>query len=183
LPGPPKDQAYFDQEHIYGDEANPRILLRPRDFAKLIASVDPQPTDIVLDIGAGSGYSTAILGYLTEMVVAIEPDTSMRKLAAKNLEDLAIDNHAGVEGDLKGGAVDQGPYDLIFIGAGIAVRPDSLLNQLKDGGRLAVIWTKEKASKGALYTRSGDDFSQIFTFDAASRFTLPDFHRERSFQF
>ncbi len=187
LPGTYRELAYAEQEHVYGNEGHQRVMLKPRDFAKLLAHATPRSGELVLDIGCGTGYSTAILSRLCEMVVAVEADEALHTNVADNMSNLKIDNFAVVQADLDKGIVEQGPYDLIFIGAGIARKPDVLLNQLKDGGRLAAIWRGDLANggsrRGVLYKRQGDVFSRIDLFEAGSGALLEPFAAKPEFRF
>lgn len=180
LPVELREQAYVERELAY---APGRHLLRARDFAKLAAAADPQPGDLVLNAVCGSGYSTAVLAQLTEMVVSLESDEAMATAAQDNLTNLGVSNAAVITGDPWQGAKDQGPYDLIFLGGAIERQPDALLAQLKDGGRLATILVTGGVSRGGIYRRSGDVFSFTGTFDAATRTVLPGFEQAKSFVF
>ena len=73
------------------------------------------------------------------MTVGLESDERLAQLAQENLTALGVTNAAVIVGDPAAGAVKQGPYDLIFIAAAIEQTPTRLLEQLKDGGRLAAI--------------------------------------------
>lgn len=175
-----RDLAYVEHEIEY---APGRRLLRPRDFAKLAAIADPQPGDLVLNVVCGSGYSTAILAKLADMVVCIESDEGLVSKAETNLAELGCANAAVIAGDPKAGAAKQGPFDLIFIGGAIEVQPDALLSQLKEGGRLAAILREDGVSRGVLYTRSGDAFSHVHKFDASTGIILPGFEAPKGFVF
>ncbi len=190
LPGHLKNQAYIECEHVYnGDKGTPenegstRILLKARDFAKLVAGAAPRKTDLVLDVACGSGYATAILAQLTEMVVGVESDEHLRTLAQENLLSLDIDNAAIVEGEPAEGVSSQGPYDLIFIGGTISQEPTTLLNQLKPGGKLATFWKQGAGATGILYTRNNESFSRIELFDAGTKAVLTEFTAKPAFTF
>lgn len=183
LPSNIKDQSYVEREHLYGDEDTARVMLKPRDFAKLVACAAPKAGELVLDVGCGSGYSTAILARLSEMVVAVEPDEALRAAAQENLVNLNTDNAAVVDASLEEGVPDQGPFDLIFIGAGIASEPEKLLEQLHDGGRLVAIWKEGHSAKGIIITRDGDAFTRLIAFDAGSGSVLTAFKPKKEFIF
>ncbi len=183
LPSAMRNQAYVEREHVYGDDAGARVMLKPRDFAKLVAAAAPRNDELILDIGCGTGYSTAVLARLSEMVVAVEPDEGFRSLAQDNLVTLKIDNAAIVDASLDGGVPDQGPFDLIVIAAGIARKPEALLDQLKDGGRLAAIWRNGRSATGVIISRENGVFSQVNIFDAGSGTVLESFSYEKAFTF
>jgi protein-L-isoaspartate(D-aspartate) O-methyltransferase len=180
LPAELQEQAYVEREITYGPG---RQLLRARDFAKLVNAAEPRPDDLVLNSVCGSGYSTAILAQLTEMVVSLESDESLAALAQENLTSLGVSNAAVITCDPVEGAPSQGPYDLILICGAIERRPDQLLSQLKDGGRLATIFRKNGVSRGVIYRRSGDAVACSEIFDAATSTVLQGFEAEKRFEF
>lgn len=180
VPAELRDQVYVEREVDY---APGRWLLRARDFAKLVNVADIRPSDIVLNAVCGSGYSTAILARLAEMVVSIEGDEDMAAKAQENLNTLGFSNAAVLTADPSAGAPKQGPFDVIFIGGAIEKRPEALLAQLKDGGRLATIVRENGVSRGGVYVRSGDSFSFAPDFDAATSAVLDMFKKEKAFVF
>lgn len=180
LPGDLREQAYVEREIAY---APGRRLLTARDFAKLVDAADPQRGDLVLDVACGSGYSTAVLASLAEMVVAVEADEDLAALAQKNLQALDIANAAVIVGNPAEGAPKQGPFDIIFVGGAIAVEPKALLDQLKDGGRLAAIRREGGVSRGVIYQKSGGAVAARAVFDAATAAILPEFAAPKSFSF
>lgn len=180
LPGELRDKAYVDADVVY---APGRRLLAPRSFAKLLAVAGPRPTEVVLDVACGSGYSTAVLARLAEMVVAIESDEALALRAQENLEALGVTNAAVVVGPPNEGAAKQGPFDVIFIGGVIDVEPVILLRQLKDRGRLAALKREQGVVRGVVYTRSGQAIGARTVFDAASAPALPEFEAPKTFVF
>ncbi|MFQ5563281.1 MAG: protein-L-isoaspartate O-methyltransferase [Parvularculaceae bacterium] len=180
LPADLRGQAYVERELEY---APGRRMLTPRDFAKLVAAADPVPGDLVLDVACGAGYSTAILAELAEMVVATEKDEALAAAAQENLATLGVANAAVVAGDPWAGAPEQGPYDVIFVGAAIEREPEALLVQLKDGGRLAAIMKIDGVSKGVIYRKSGEACSPHVVFSATATRILPGFEAARGFRF
>lgn len=180
LPAELREQAYIERELEY---APGRRMLRARDFAKLVAAADPRPGDLALNAVGGSGYSTAILARLCEMVVTLENDEALGAQAQENLSSLDLSNAAIVTGEPWNGAPSESPFDLIFIGGAIERRPDTLLGQLKDGGRLAAIVRKNGVSKGGLYRRSGEAVAFTPFFDAATAAVIPGFEAPKQFAF
>ena len=173
-----RDQVYVEREIDY---APGRRLLRARDFAKLAAAADIRRSDVVLNVVCGSGYSTAILANLAEMVVSVESDEKLAALAQDNLNVLGFSNAAVISGDPTAGAANQGPFDVIFVGGVIEKKPDALIGQLRDGGRLATILRENGVSRGGVYVRSGGTASFTPYFDAASSAVLDGFERPREF--
>ena len=180
VPAELRDQVYIEREIEY---APGRRLLRARDFAKLVAAADIRPGEVVLNAVCGSGYSTAVLAQLAEMVVSIESDEGLAAAAEQNLNTLGFSNAAVIVGDPWEGAAKQGPFDVVFIGGVIERRPDMLLKQLKDGGRLATILREDGVSRGGLFVRSGEAVSFTPHFDAASRVVIEGFEKAKAFVF
>lgn len=181
LPSELRNQAYVERELAY---APGRRMLIARDFAKLVDAADPRPQDVVLDIACGSGYSTAILACLAEMVVGLESDEALAGLAQDNLSSLDITNAAVITGDLKAGAAKQGPFDLIFIGGVTPAVPEALFAQLKEGGRLATILRSGGVPRGVVCVKgAAGAVAPRYVFDACARTDLPEFALPKTFVF
>lgn len=161
-----------------------RWLLQARDFSKLIHAAGIRKGDLVLDVGCGYGYSTAVISRLAGMVVALEEDAAVAAKAEAKFGDLAIDNAVSVSGPLTDGMVDQGPYDVITIAnGGIAGRPEKLLDQLKPGGRLVAIMVAGGIGRAVVYTRAVDGIGDRAVFEAQPPGILPGFEKSAAFTF
>lgn len=171
--------AYGDTVLDYGDG---RSLLLPRDFAKLVQAADIQPDEVVLDIACARGYSTAILSKLAETVVGLETDDETVDRATALLMDLDVVNAAVVKGDLKRGASEHGPFDVIIVGGAVPEVPQAWLGQLANGGRLGVIIKNGPIGRATIFTKSGNAVGDRIVFDAHAPF-LPGFEPARSFVF
>ena len=139
VPDHKRDAAYVG-ENI--DIGGGRILLEPRTLAKMLDAVDVQPGDVVLDLGCGLGYSTAILAQLADFVVAVEDDADRAEEAQQILSSHGVDNAAVFEGALADGAVKNGPYDVVMLQGAVETLPDALLAQVKEGGRVVAIFAE-----------------------------------------
>ncbi len=159
-----------------------RYLLAPRVQAKLIQVLDAPETGIVLDIGCGLGYSTAILSRLAETVVGIETDPDMIETARGLFAENEITNASVFQGLLTDGYDEQGPYDCILLNGAVSDVPPSLLDQLKDGGRLAAILHEGAVGRATEWTRHGGQFAKRAVFDAEAP-TLPGFEKVETFVF
>ncbi|WP_300533558.1 protein-L-isoaspartate O-methyltransferase [uncultured Mameliella sp.] len=131
-------EAAYASEHV--DLGEGRVLLDPRVFAKILDALNLTNADLVLDIGAGYGYSSAVIAHIAEAVVALEEDESLVDEAQALLTEHHADNVVLQAGALTDGAAEHGPYDAIVIEGGVEVLPEGLEAQLKDGGRIAVIF-------------------------------------------
>lgn len=180
LPAELRMQAYVDREVAYPPG---RSMLTARDFAKLLVALDIGPNDLVLDVGCGAGYSTAILSMLGEMIVAVENDPALAARAQENWSAAGVVNAALVSGDPAAGVPKQGPYDVIVIAAAIEADPATLLKQLKDGGRLGAIQRRHGVAKAVVWRRSGAAIGAQEVFDASARTVLSGFSRPKAFAF
>jgi protein-L-isoaspartate(D-aspartate) O-methyltransferase len=117
-----------------------RVMLEARTLAKLLDALDIQPDELVLDLGCGLGYSTAVIARLAEAVIAVEEDAGLAALAEKTLSAEGVDNAAVIAGPLPEGAARHGPYDVITLQGAIETLPQALSDQLKDGGRIGCLF-------------------------------------------
>ena len=144
VPRDTRETAYMGDSSGFGVD---RTFLDPLTFAKMVGVLDIQPTDFVLDIGMGLGYSAAVLSQLSEAVVAVEDDQTHFDEATEALNDIGADNVIAHHGALSEGAAEHGPYDVIVIQGAVEHVPDTIVSQLKDGGKIACLF-----AEGALGT-------------------------------
>ena len=143
-----------------------RTLLDPRTFAKILEAAEIQPSDLVLDIACGLGYSSAIAAHLAEAVVAVEDSEDQAQAAQSALAEADVDNVAVVQGPLSAGSPKHGPYDVILIQGGVETVPEALLDQLKDGGRLVAIVEDGRLGTVRVALKSDDTVSWRYAFNA-----------------
>lgn len=159
-----------------------RVLLDPRVFAKMLDALNVGPTDLVLDVGCGLGYSTAVLARMAEAVVALESDAEMAAEAEAGLAGQSVDNAVLQAGPLEAGVPAHGPFDAIIIEGGIEVLPDALAGQLKPGGRIAAIVVEENQGQAQLGLMAEDGIVWRRIFDATAP-VLPGFVKAKAFVF
>lgn len=183
VPAARKSVAYADEDLSLGGD---RWLMEPMLFGRLAQLAEVQASDLVLDVGAGMGYGAAVLGQLSSAVVALEEDADLAKFAAEalaSLEGSAGDNIVVQEGPLVNGWTGQAPYDVIVCEGGIDSRPDALLDQLADGGRLVAMQRSANGvQRGVIYVKNGETVAMRAAFDGATP-TLPGFARAPAFTF
>lgn len=144
-----------------------RKLLEPANLARLIQLAEVGPNDVVLDVGCGTGYSTAVLALLANAVVALDDDEDLVSQANDNLSSLDIGNAAALSGPLAEGVKKEAPFDAIIIEGAVDEVPRALLEQLRDGGRLVAVIGRGNAATAHLYVRSGRGFSSRADFNAS----------------
>ncbi len=172
--------AYVDKDVSIG---NGRYLIEPMVLARILQELAISRSEVVLDVGCGTGYSSAILSGLADTVVALEEDHELATRANDLLTELAADNAIVVEGPLSEGYATQGPYDIILVGGAIASVPPGLTDQLIDGGRLAAVIDDGKGQgKVILMIKRHGAVSQRELFDASVP-RLPGFEPKMGFVF
>ncbi|HEY0028755.1 MAG TPA: protein-L-isoaspartate(D-aspartate) O-methyltransferase [Allosphingosinicella sp.] len=147
--------AYHD--HPLPIEAG-QTVSQPFIVALMIEAAELGPMDVVLEVGAGSGYAAAVIAQLVNEVIAIERHLPLAKLAGARMERLGYDNVSIYEGDGTRGFEDKGPFDAIIVSAAGSHVPDALLEQLEIGGRLVIPVGEPDAVQTLLkITRTGED--------------------------
>ncbi len=159
-----------------------RVMMDARCFGKLLQLAAIMPDDIVLDVGCGTGYSSAILALLAARVFALEEQEELASTALLRLQGLRTENVEIVRGVLPSGDPAHAPFDVIVVEGAIEERPSALLDQLTDGGRLVAVRKEGAAGYGCLYIRHGNAIGERNAFDAWLP-VLPGFAKPRGFTF
>lgn len=165
----PKDReslAYIDEPHPLQPGRSRRALPAPAPFAKLVQLADIRETDRVLDLGCGSGYSTAVLAALADHVVAVDDQPDLVSLTRDNIEALGVKNATVAAASLDAGAPDLGPFDVIVVEGVLESVPEALCRQLADHGRLVALIKRGATSVANLFVRSGDEVAGRPVFNA-----------------
>lgn len=162
------------------DIGHGRVMLEPRTLAKMADALDIRPGDLVLDLACGYGYSSAVIARMAEAVVAIEDDEALAAEAERRLAGAEVFNVAVLKGDLAAGAPGQGPYDAILIGGAVEEVPQAILDQLKEGGRIAAIFAEGRLGVVRIGHCLNGHVDWRYAFNALAPL-LPGFERERRF--
>lgn len=128
-------QAYFDAALPIGYK---QTISPPFVVGYMTETIDPQPTDKVLEIGTGSGYQAAVLGKLAKEVYSIEIVEPLGKTAAARLRRLGYTNVNTKVGDGYKGWPEHAPFDKIIVTCSPEKVPLPLVEQLKEGGRMII---------------------------------------------
>lgn len=178
----PREQA----EAAYISENVPiapgRVVLEPRTLGKLLDALNIEGDELVLDIGAGYGYSSALVARMAEAVIAVEEDETLASEAQTILSEQGADNVVLHTGPLTEGAAQHGPYDAILIQGGVEQVPDSLLDQLKDGGRIGCVFMEGALGVVRIGYKIDGDITWRFAFNASAP-VLPGFAKAAAFTF
>ena len=135
VPVPLRHEAYTD--HPVGIGSG-QTISQPYIVAYMLQAVTIQSSDLVLEIGTGSGYATALLAELARAVVSIERFPELARGAQELLARLGYTNVQIEVGDGTLGFPQRAPYDIIFVSAAAPYLPPALLDQLGPGGRMLV---------------------------------------------
>lgn len=171
-------EAAYVGENI--DLGGGRVLLEPRTLAKILDALDIGPSDVVLDVGCGLGYSTAVLAHMADFVVAVEDDAARVAEAQGLLSEHGVDNAAVIDGVLHEGAAKSGPYDAIVIQGAVEEVPAVLLEQLKDGGVIAAIFAEGALGVVRIGHKRAGHVTWRFAFNAGAPL-LSGFEAVRAF--
>lgn len=159
-----------------------RVLLDPRVFAKMLDALNPGPTDLVLDIGSGLGYSAAVIARMAEAVIALEEEADLGAEAEGRLAAHEVDNAVTQAGPLASGAAEHGPFDAIFVEGAIETLPPAIEAQLKPGGRIVAIFGAGRGGQARLGLKLGHGIAWRRIFDATAPI-LSGFAETKAFEF
>lgn len=177
VPAACRDAAYMGEHVALG---HGRVVIDPRTLAKMLDLLDLQPDDLVLHVGAGLGYGSAVMADLAEAVVALEEEGDLASEAESNLAGQGVDNVAVIEGALAEGAAKHGPYDAILVEGGIEELPASIAGQLKEGGRIAAIFMEGALGVCRIGYKMDGALTWRFGFNATAP-VLPGFAKKVAF--
>lgn len=178
VPSDKKVLAYIDNDIEL--ESAGRFLMEPSPLAKLLQAASINAGDKVLEIGAASGYVSALMAHMGASVVALEADEALYSMASELLDgDTSVKL---VKHDFEKGAKSDGPFDLIFINGAIEQEPDDLFDQIAEDGRMIAVIGTGGAAQAYLYVKENGHVSSRRLFNLSIP-ALPAFAKEEEFVF
>ena len=156
----------FVPEHLaefaYEDAPLPieadQTISQPYIVALMLEAAELEGGDKVLEVGAGSGYASAVIAQLVDEVIAIERHGELARLAGERMERLGLEHVSIYEGDGTSGYPAKAPFDAIIVSASGSHVPDVLLHQLEVGGRLVMpVGEPQEVQKLIKVTRTSDE--------------------------
>lgn len=166
VPEKQRSVAYGDRSVDIGQG---RYLIESVSLAKMLDEANPKPNDIVLDVCAASGYTSALLSTMVSTVIAVECNKRQIDKANRLWGKLNLCNIVSIENDPCNGAPEHAPYDLIVINGAVNHVPDHILDQIKPGGKLVTVIRTDKRAQGKahmLMKSSSGDVSSAYLFDS-----------------
>ncbi|HRX69775.1 MAG: protein-L-isoaspartate(D-aspartate) O-methyltransferase [Candidatus Competibacteraceae bacterium] len=156
-----QDWAYADMPLPIG---RGQTISQPFIVALMTELLAPEPEDVVLEVGTGSGYQAAVLAHLVQQVYTLERIPELANLATQRLRELGVANVVVRAGNGVQGWEEQAPFDGIIVTAAAVEAPPALMQQLKPGGRLVIpvgpphrtqdLRVLEKDAQGVVRSRS-----------------------------
>lgn len=172
LPAETRPLAYVDRAVLMGDR---RFLPAPAVLGSLLTQMMPVRGERALVVGAGTGYSAAILQAMGLFVTALESSAELAAKARENGVQL-------VEGPLEQGWKNGAPYDQILIDGAVEYIPDAIVEQLANGGRLGTALVDRGITRLIVGRKAGGAFGYLSLSDAGVP-PLPGFARPKAFTF
>lgn len=154
VPKPHRANAYEDRPLPIGHD---QTISQPYVVARMTEALDLDPSDVVLEIGTGSGYQAAVLAELCGQVYTIEIVPELGETARRRLAELGYDNVAVRVGDGYQGWPEHAPFDAIIVTAAPESVPQPLIDQLKPGGRLVIPVGPQSGAQQLLLVRKDSD--------------------------
>lgn len=149
----------------YDDGALPigrgQTISQPWIVAAICQALGLEGTELVLEVGAGSGYSATVLARLARSVIAIEREPQLVAEARERLTALGVENVELIEGDGSVGLPARGPFDGIAVHATAPGPPRTLLEQLASRGRLVAPVATDAIEMLTLFRRADGDVETI----------------------
>ncbi len=133
-----------------------QTISQPYIVALMTDLIDPEPADVVLEIGTGSGYQAAVLAKLVKRVYTMDIVEALATQAAMRLQRLGYDNVEVRSGNGRLGWPEHAPYDGILVAAASTGIPPALIEQLRPGGTLVIPVGGTHASQDLLVLSKDD---------------------------
>ncbi|MBP9806426.1 MAG: protein-L-isoaspartate O-methyltransferase [Candidatus Accumulibacter sp.] len=158
-----KALAFADLELPIGQGQS---MLQPKIEARVLQEAGVRNTDVVLEVGTGSGYMAALLASQAEYVYSVEIDPALAEIARRNLRHAGVANVSVETGDASQGWSGPAPYDVIVISGALRELPEVFLQQLKLGGRLVAFVGEPPVMEAQLIIRSDEKaFNTVNVFE------------------
>lgn len=175
------------QHQAYADGLLPikidRVMFAPMTLARMLQSLDLCEEDNVLILAGGTGYTAAIIAPLVKKVTLVEEDGYLLDIAQKESLEQNLTNIEFKQDKPEKGAPEKGPFSCIIFDAAIEEIPEEINAQLKDGGKIAAVFTEEGDTKHAtIFTKTGKTLFANALFETKAQ-VLNNFKKQERFVF
>jgi protein-L-isoaspartate(D-aspartate) O-methyltransferase len=171
--------AYSDETIEVGPG---RYLIEPLALGWMLQAAQVRPQDVALVIGCGTGYVAAVLARLAATVFLLVPDAAAARDGEALMEETGCDNVVVQVGPTAKGLPDQAPFDVILLAGAVPSIPQSLLDQLGEGGRLVAVVGDGRFGKVTVCTKVGSAVGRLTPYDAGIP-PLADLRPRPTFEF
>ncbi len=156
VPATYRSLAFTDMEIPLreGVQIEGQCMLAPLVEARTLHDLQVQPTETVLEIGAGSGFMAALLARRARSVLSLEIEPALADIARGNLAVAGIHNAEVRVADGARDAAAPGTFDVIVLSGSVATVPPALLEQIKPGGRLFAVVGSGPMMRATIITRT-----------------------------
>jgi len=180
VPAEHRSLAFMDVEVPLGAGQS---MLPPRVEARILQEMQFQRHEKVLEIGTGSGYLAALIGHKAQAVHTLETDPTLAAKATESLRRAGVTNVTVHQQDGSAGLAAEAPFDAIVLTGSVAEVPQTILSQLKVGGRLFAIVGDEPVMVAQIITRTGEQtYASRAIFDTVVQ-RLVGFAERKTFAF
>ena len=145
--------------------AHDQHMMTPLEEASILTALAIKPSDVVLEVGTGSGYLTALMAKLAKKVYSIEYYADLSEQAQIKLQQLGIDNVEYIIGDGSRGYLDPAPFDAIVFTGSLPSLPDIVQPQVLDGGRIFALLGEAPVVRAILLTQNHNQWQQETLFE------------------
>lgn len=143
-----------------------REILSAQTIGKMLQALELKGHESVIEIGCGTGYTTALLSQLCNRVVAVESIHDIAIKAAHTITALNLKNVSIKQAELASGAPEPSQYDAIFVNGALTHIPNTLLSQLADGGKIVMLKRSGKLCTAVLIVKSNNHLNETDLFTA-----------------
>lgn len=176
VPRSRRDLAYVDDIHWFGKPGASRFMPAPATLGKLLQLAEIAAEDTVLDIGASTGYASAVIAGMARSVIALEQDATLAAAAADNFLALNLANASAATGDIAQFGAQR--FDVILVQGSLASVPDKYAAALNYGGRLVALVSVGAVNVAHVFVNESGKLTARAEFNAP----LPPLQAEAEFE-
>jgi protein-L-isoaspartate(D-aspartate) O-methyltransferase len=164
VPRSRRELAYVDDIHWFGRPGASRFMPAPATLGKLLQLAEIAADDTVLDIGASTGYASAVIAGMARSVIALEQDPVLAAAAADNFIAVKLANASAVTGDVAQFGAQC--FDVILVQGSLASVPEGFAAALKHGGRLVALVSTGAVNTAHVFVNEGGKLTARAGFNA-----------------